>query len=61
MRRAGGARFTPQHHNNDVRPLLRPELPVNTRSPSSLSPVHCAIATVFVALPKSLVKLGFAL
>ncbi|WP_206605382.1 hypothetical protein, partial [Pseudomonas plecoglossicida] len=34
---------------------------VYTRSPSPLSPVHCAIATVFVALPKALSKLGFAL
>jgi hypothetical protein len=61
MRRAGGARFPPQHNNNGVHLLLRRESPVHTRSPSPLSPVHCAIATVFVALPKALVKLGFAL
>jgi hypothetical protein len=34
---------------------------VNTRSPSPALPLHCAIATVFVALPKAWVKLGFAL
>ncbi|GEM_PF-4787651 len=34
MRRAGGARFSPQHSNNGVHPLLRLELPAHTRSPS---------------------------
>jgi len=50
-------------HNTTTTTCTRrfPELPVNTRSPSPLSPVHCAIATVFVALPKTLSKLGFAL
>jgi len=59
-RRPRGARSHRQHINIAEHPRL-PQTYVNTRSPSILSPVHCAIATVFVALPKALSKLGFAL